>query len=252
MATEQLINSSPPPIVTNLHVLVFGSSLLVYNTQHIIKWQGYISGIDKVMRGWYFLFFSIGMVMVFTSVFRLSGEILVACVILSLFTFAYSWPILPLKSKKRLREYGRIKILVLTGVWTIVTSILPVLYSNKRITDYPFEILLRFTFIFTLCMIFDIRDMQQDMDSNIATIPNKVGISNSFRIINGSLLLFVGLSVLQYLHYPVAGRLAGAAITAIATRVVVSYLYKHPSGKAYLFLADGVMILYALLILLTP
>ena len=202
------------------------------------------------MRGWYFVFFSIGMVMVIASLFWLSTGILVTCIVLSLFTFTYSWPLLP--GKRRLREYGWVKILVLAGVWTIVTSILPLLYSDKNIADYPFEILLRFVFIFTLCMIFDIRDMQTDSESHISTLPNKVGIKNSYLLINGTLILFVVLSVVQYMRYPVTGRLVGAVITAISTRLVVSYLKKHPSNWAYLGLADGVMMLYALLILLSP
>ncbi|MCW3122875.1 MAG: hypothetical protein JWQ38_2367 [Flavipsychrobacter sp.] len=201
------------------------------------------------MRGWYFVFFSLGMFMVIGSLFFLSAEILVTCIILSLFTFTYSWPLLPFKGRKRLREYGWLKILVLTGVWTIVTSILPILYSNKHIMDYPIEVALRFIFIFTLCMIFDIRDMQTDAKSNISTLPNKVGIGNSYLLINAALLIFVLLSVVQYVRYPMPVRLAGAVLTAIATRLVVSYLDKHPSGKAYLALADGMMLLYAVLIL---
>jgi len=248
MATERLINSAIPPVVSHLHILVFGSSLLVYNTQHIIKWQQYTYGLHRNMRGWYFLFFSTGMVMVIASLFWLSMEMLITCIVLSIFTFTYSWPLLP--GKRRLREYGWLKIMVLAGVWTIVTSILPLLYSSKHIIDYPFEILLRFVFVFTLCVIFDIRDMQTDSESHIDTLPNKVGIKNSYRLINSTLVLFVLLSVIQYYRYPVNGRLIGAVVTAMATTVVVRYIKKHPSGKAYLGLADGVMILYALLILL--
>jgi 4-hydroxybenzoate polyprenyltransferase len=200
------------------------------------------------MRGWYFVFFSIGMVMVIASLFWLSMEILITCIVLSIFTFTYSWPLLP--GKRRLREYGWLKILVLAGVWTIVTSILPLLYSSRHIIDYPFEILLRFVFIFTLCLIFDIRDMQTDSESHIDTLPNKVGIKNSYRLINSTLVLFLLLSVIQYFRYPVNGRLIGAVVSAIATILVVGYLKKQPSVKAYLGLADGIMMLYALLILL--
>lgn len=211
-----------------------------------------VTGINLQFRPWYLLFFIAGMAMAITSLFWLSGEILITSVILGAFTFTYSWPLLPFKNKKRIREFGSLKILVLAGVWTIVTSILPILYSHKHTLDYPFEILLRFVFIFTLCVVFDIRDMQTDLENNIATLPNKVGIDNSYRLINITLVLFAVLSIVQYFRYPITGRLAGALLTAVITKVVVNYLRKHPSGKAYLGLADGVMMLYALLVLLTP
>jgi 4-hydroxybenzoate polyprenyltransferase len=251
MATERLINSVSPPLITHLHILVFGSTLVVYNTQHMIRWARYVKGLHRQLRTWYFLFFSMGAAMTISSLFWLSGQILTACILLGALTFAYSWPLLPFKNKKRLREYGWLKILVLTGVWTIVTSVLPILYHGKNITDYPFEILLRFVFIFTLCIIFDLRDVQTDLEHNISTLPHRIGIKNSYRLINTALVLFAALSIIQYLRYPETTRLAGALLTAVVTRIIAGYLQKHPSGRAYLGLADGLMMLYALLVL-TP
>lgn len=250
MATERLITSSAPPVVNHLHILVFGSTLVVYNMQHIIRWRRNNSGINKMFRPWYFLFFLAGVVMTVSSLFSLSKEILIACIILAMFSFAYSWPLLPFKNKKRLRDFGWLKILVLTGVWTIVTSILPILYLGKSISEYPFEVMLRLVFIFTLCVVFDIRDMKTDLENNIDTLPHKVGIKNSYRIIDLALLLFSILSLLQYLRYPVIERLLGALLTAILARIIIGYLKTHSSVRAYLALADGIMMLYALLVLL--
>jgi len=180
----------------------------------------------------------------------LPWPLVIGCIILGSFAFAYSFPLLPFKDKKRLRDFGWLKILVLAGVWTISTSVLPILASGGNITEYPFEIMVRFAFIFTLCIVFDIRDMQADLQNNIYTLPHKVGIRNSYRLIKFTLLLFVILSIAQYLHYPFEKRLAGALATAIITWIVVVYLRKHPSERAYLGLADGVMLVYAALILI--
>ncbi len=190
--------------------------------------------------------------MAVSSLFRLPREILIVSIILGIFAFMYSWPLLPFKQKKRLREFGWLKIIVLAGVWTIVTSVLPILYAHKQISDYPFEILIRFLFIFTLCIVFDIRDMHADQADNITTLPNIVGMKNSYHLINITLVLFAALSFVQYLRYPITERLIGALLTAVITKIVVDYLKKHPSVKAYLGLADGVMMVYALLVLLTP
>ena len=64
-----------------------------------------------------------------------------------------------------------------------------------------------------------------------------------------TILLFSILSVIQYFRYPSAGRLTGELLTAIATKAVISYSRNHPSDKAYLGLVDGMMLLYAILVL---
>jgi len=167
------------------------------------------------------------------------------CIILGVFAFSYFLPVLPFKNKKRIRDFGWLKIAVLAAVWTTATSVLPILYWRKQVTTFPFEIMLRLVFIFTLCVLFDIRDMQKDRESNIDTLPHKVGIMNSYRLVHLALLLFAALSIIQYARFPVAGRLAAAFITATATWVVAGYLRKNPSDRAYAALADGVMLVYA-------
>lgn len=103
--------------------------------------------------------------------------------------------------------------------------------------------------MFTLCVAFDIRDMQTDLDAGIITLPNIIGLKNSYRLMDVAILLFVLLGIVQYLRYPSATRLAGEVIAAIITRMVISYTRKHPSDKAYLGLVDGMMLLYTLLVL---
>jgi 1,4-dihydroxy-2-naphthoate octaprenyltransferase len=177
-------------------------------------------------------------------------QILIGCAVLAVLSFAYSLPILPLKNKRRLKDFGWVKILVLTLVWTIVTSVLPMLYWDVSLSAYPFEILIRFVFLFTLCVAFDIRDMQTDLEAGIATLPNLIGVKNSYRLMDVALVLFVLLSIIQYIRYPIAGRLAGEVITALATKLVINHSKTHSSDRVYLGLVDGMMLLYGLLMLL--
>jgi len=247
MATEKLVTMSAPALFTHLHVLVFGSTLFVYNTPRVFRKNAKKNGRPYFF--WYLLFFAVGLVMAGYGLVWLSWQMLLGCIVLGTFTFAYSWPLLPFKNKKRLRDFGWLKIFVLASVWTVSTSVLPILIAGKNIIDYPFEIMVRFAFIFTLCVVFDIRDMQADLKNNIYTLPHKVGLRNSYRLIQLNLLLFAFLSIIQYLHYPLEKRLAGALATAIITWLVVLYLRKHPSERAYLGLADGVMLVYTVLVL---
>ncbi len=250
MATERLISASPVHLFSYLHVLVFGSTLFVYNTPRIVKRPSGKHSRSHDFRTWHFLFFFAGMLLTIVGLCHMRFQMIAASTALGVFAFAYFLPLLPHKEKKRLRDFGWLKITVLASVWTIATSVLPILYLQKNSADYPFEILLRFVFIFTLCIIFDIRDMQKDMQNNITTLPNKVGIANSYLLINFTLVLFSMLSIVQYVRFPFPARLAGALLTALITWLVVRYLRRHPSDRAYLCMADGVMLVYAALVLL--
>ena len=249
MATERLITAASPPLISRLHILVLGSTLLVYNTPRIIRRPDGDHPHSLQYRKWYFFSFTAGMVLTAVGLYRQQLELQLSSVALGIFAFAYFLPLLPFGNKKRLRDFGWLKITVLAGVWTMATSVLPMLYWHKNIGDYPFEILVRLVFIFTLCVIFDIRDMQADMADNINTLPQKVGIRNSYRLINITLVLLVVLSLIQYARYQLAERFAGALLTVVITWLVVGYLRKRPSERAYLLLADGVMLLYAILVL---
>lgn len=253
MGTERLLIGRVPPLFTALHMLVFGSTLVVYNTHYMIK-RSYPEISDRFAwsqrsRVWHYLFFGSGFLMCVISIFLMSWKILAACGVLGILSFAYSLPLLPFKDKRRLKDFGWIKILVLTSVWTIVTSVLPILYWDRQIADYPYEIVMRFVFMFTLCVAFDIRDMQTDLEADIFTLPNLIGLKNSYILMDITIILFAALSVIQYFRYPSATRLVGELATAVITKVVIVYSKKHPSDKAYLGLVDGMMLLYALLVL---
>lgn len=253
MSTERLLLGMVPPLYSTLHLLVFCSTLFVYNVHYLIK-RSTPELSDRFEwsqhhRLWHYLLMSIGAVGCLLSVLYLPADILIACTVLAALSFSYSIPLLPFKNKKRLKDFGWIKILVLTLVWTIVTSVLPILYHNKEIADYPYEILIRFVFMFTLCVAFDIRDMQTDMEAGIATLPNMIGIKGSYRVMSISMILFIIMSIIQYLRYPYMGRLIAELTVAVAVKLAIDYARKHPSDRAYLGLVDGMMLLYAMLVL---
>ena len=250
MSTERFVTGHMPLIFSNLHALIFGGVLLVYNTPRIIRRPYGVERKARPNHRLYLLFFYIGMAIVLVGSYQMPVGVIVLSGFIGAFAFAYFLPLLPFREKKRLRDYGWAKIIVLAGVWTVSTSILPMLYHGKDILDYPIEILVRLVFIFTLCVVFDLRDVQSDRRNNIDTLPQKMGILNSYRLIDLALLVFVFLSVLQYMRYPSPARLAGAFVTAVITKIVVGYLREHPSERAYSALADGVMIVYAVSVMI--
>ena len=247
MATEKFVNNTTPELFNPLHFLLFGGTLMVYNAPRIYPRRGRLL---QPFRTWYVVLFLAGAGIALPSICWLQLPVIALCMALALVTFPYSLPLLPFKDKKRLRDYGWLKILVLAGVWTVATSLLPQVYWHKNPLDFPFEALLRFVLIFTLCVVFDIRDMAPDRRNNIETLPHKIGIDNSYRIINTTLLLFVLISIFQFMLHPAPERLVAAWTTAFVAWLVVGYLKKRPSERAYMGLADGVMLVYATLILI--
>lgn len=181
------------------------------------------------------------------ALFQLGSNILLLCGILGVFAFSYFLPSLP--RRRRLRDYGILKILVLTAVWTVATAVLPIVYTGVSITHYPFELLLRFVFVFALCVLFDIRDMELDSSRNIRTLPNRIGMKSAYNLVYISLVIFVALSVLQHMRYPHLGRLIAAVITAIVTALVTEYVRRHPGHKAFVAMTDGMMLFYSVLVL---
>lgn len=253
MATERLVINAIPDIFSSLHILVFGSTLFVYNAHYLFKKSDEALS-DRYAwslhyKKWHYLFLISGALMSGLSLLFLSRSIFRACALLGVLSFAYSLPLLPFRNKRRIKDFGWIKIMVLTNVWTIVTSVLPILYWERHVLEFPFEILIRFVFMFTLCIAFDIRDMQTDMEAGIATLPNLIGLKSSYRLMHITLFFFVGLSIIQYARYPSYVRLSGELVTAIITWQVISYTRKHPSDRAYLGLVDGMMLVYGLLVL---
>ncbi len=254
MATERLVNDAHPGLFTKLHALVFGCSLLVYNIHPAIKKRVSstvgLPRLTKYHQPVYILLAIAGTVMAASALPVMTWNMSLVCIMLGFISFAYTLPLLPFKNKRRIRDIGWLKILSLTAVWTMVTSVLPMLYWHVNIERFPFEVLLRGTFIFVLCIIFDIRDVHADKISNINTLPHLIGLPNSYRLMNAALVLFCVLGIVQYLRHPIWYRMGAVVITAVVIRIVAEYLKTHNTERAYLVYADGMMMLYALLVLL--
>lgn len=252
MSTEKLLLGYVPGLYSSLHLLVVTSTLFVYNVHYLIK-KSTPELSDRYAwsqqhKNWHYILMAAGATGCVYIAFVLPADLFVACTVLAALSFSYSIPLLPFKNKKRLKDFGWIKILVLTGVWTIVTSVLPILYHNEPIASYPYEIAMRFVFMFTLCVAFDIRDMQTDMEAGIATLPNLIGFKGCYRLMSISMILFIIMSIIQYIRHPDVGRVFAELVVAFAVKAAIDYSRSHPSDKVYLGLVDGMMLLYASLI----
>jgi 4-hydroxybenzoate polyprenyltransferase len=250
MATSRLVLGYTPSLFHPLLMAVTGGTLVVYNLPRLIpRPYGKPRG-PQPLRFWYWLFFFLGLVMATLGARQLPLTIAATCSALAVLSCAYFLPILPGK-RKRLRDFGLLKIVLLTTIWTVVTAVLPMLAAQVSVSDWPWEILLRFVFIFALCILFDIQDIETDSGHNIATLPTRIGERSAYTLVYVCLAIFLVLSYIQFLRHPALhGRMWAAVITAIATAVVVQIVRRKPSRELFIAITDGMMLLYALLALL--
>jgi 4-hydroxybenzoate polyprenyltransferase len=254
MSTERLVSGRIPSFVSPLHLLIFGATLMVYNIHILVRRytpeRSELYEWTILHKYWLYFFAVLGLVACIASSFFLPRIIVIIGGGMGLLAFAYSIPVLPFKNLRRIRDIGIVKILVLASVWTSVTTILPILYLNKPISSYPFEIFIRLVFISTLCIAFDIRDIETDASANVHTVPVLIGIKKSHNLMNIGIILFILLGAAQYLRIFHAEQFAGIFITALVTKWVLEYVHDHPSDRVYMGLVDGLMLLYAALALL--
>lgn len=250
MATEKLLLTETPDVNTPLHHLLFGSTLLVYNAHFLmhIKTDVAAKGYIRSFRFWHWLFIIVGLLQLLFAIIFLPNIIIQWCGLLGVLAFMYSFPALPFLKKHRIKDYGWFKIIILVTVWTVATCILPILYHHYSVSHYPFEVLIRVFLLLALCVLFDVRDMQSDAMVHIKTIPNTIGASKSFMLVNISLGCFLFCSIIQFMRYPFTARLLAEITVAVVAWVVVKYVQKNPVDRVYLGLVDGVMMVYAVLV----
>ncbi len=239
-----------PRLLSPLHLAIFGSTMVIYTLPKLVPAPYGKPRPSSPMKKWHYLFLALGTLIMLPGLLSLPLNVAIVAVASGIVALAYFLPAIPFVNRKRLRDYGITKITMLTAVWTIATAVLPLMYWKVQVIDYPFEILLRYVFVFALCILFDIRDMQVDISNNIATLPNKIGIAYAFTLVHVSLVLFFMLSAMQYLVHPTAGRLTAAALTATVTAGVAMFVKRNPGHKGFVMMTDGMMLLYAVLIAL--
>ena len=238
--------------------------MMVYNAHFLLGHQFFKIKADKTLqllpgrtnwtrrnRHWHFIIFGLGLLLAFYCFLKMHEVLLIISLVLGVLSFAYTIPLLPpeLLGVRSLRDWGLSKIFTLTAVWTIVTCILPMLFWNKNPLSYPYEIAMRFVFMFALCVAFDVRDMETDLKRKIQTLPNLIGFQKSMWLMKGTLVLFLVLSVIQYWRYPSVGRLVAEILTTILCFVVLKKVTPQRNEQYFLGWVDGMMLVYGLLII---
>lgn len=254
MATEKLLSGHVPHFLSALHGFVAANTLCIYNLHYYIKRipPGISDRADWSARNkWIHPFLiALGCLLSLYCLFFLPFKVIAVSVGLGLLSLGYSLPVLPFPQKKRLKDWGILKLFLLALVWTCVTVLMPMFYYSKSFKAYEVEFLLRFVFMLPLCIAFDIRDMETDKEHSIYTLPNTIGVRNSYHLMDFFLVVFVALAIWQYIRYPMPDRLISGFVIAVLTKFMLYFSRKVNTDVFYLLCVDGMMLAYALLILL--
>lgn len=234
------------------YLLVFSATLGQYNIHYYIKREANPDS-DRFFwsvqhRNVHLILNIIGAIGLIIGLFHLKPKNFIVLGIIAAFTILYSFPFLPFRKKKRLKDFGLLKIFTLSYVWTLITVWFPVITFTKVTPDFQLVFIQRFVFMFALCLAFDIRDVESDGKSGIHTLPVALGKRKSYQVINLSLVLFLIVSLMHFrisLHFM---QLNGMILSALATYFIIEYARTRNTDMIYLAGVDGMMLLQAVLI----
>jgi 4-hydroxybenzoate polyprenyltransferase len=167
-------------------------------------------------------------------------------------TFIYSAPKLSHPYFRALRKAALGKTIFLALMWMYVTTILPIIVSNQTWKpDFTFFVLSRFFLVYAICILFDLRDREDDKEAGIRSIIVFLSKRNIFILFVFSTLAFAiaTLWMLQF-DYPLMSILV-ILIPGIIVAGLYHYAKNNFSDLLYYFVLDGLMALSAILMLIT-
>ena len=237
----------------SFYSFVFGATLLQYNLHYLLK-KSAVKDSDRL--AWsqknnptHWLLICVALILITVSLFTFHLRHFVFLLIIGGISFLYSVPVLPFK-RKRIKDFGLLKILTITLLWTLVTVWFPI--EQIFYGDLSFQLIFvrRFIFIFILCLMFDIRDVEIDRKENIKTLPVITGVRRAYQVGYILLVIFILLSVIQTIVIHNIAQLSAMIISAVATFLMIQYSKKNNTDFVYLAGIDGMMLLQALLVII--
>jgi 4-hydroxybenzoate polyprenyltransferase len=167
-------------------------------------------------------------------------------------SIAYSFPFLP--RGKALRHFGWLKLPLLSFVWSFTTVLLPVFFfTNEKIQPQIWVLFAnRFFFIMALCVLFNVRDYEEDKNDRVITPVVALGTKNIL-LYGKWLMVFLNLiaAVLVCRYFNLD---SDFQYFAVFTPVLLLFLLFHYFSFSrneieFLVLHDGLMPVKALLLI---
>ena len=167
-------------------------------------------------------------------------------------TFLYSAPKLPHRHFKMLRKVALGKTIFLAFVWMYVTTILPVIISEREWnTSYVLFAVSRFFQIYAICILFDWRDREDDKAEGIRSLITYLDEKGNFYLFTFSLIIFGICTGLLYRYDYKISDIIILLIPGILTAVLYQYAKRNFLDIFYYFILDGLIAFSALIMLIS-
>jgi 4-hydroxybenzoate polyprenyltransferase len=249
------------PVYTILAFLFF-ATLTIYNFSILIqKPQDYLNSPYRRVK-WIFshyrLNISITLIAVLSLIplfFLLSFASKVLLCLLGLVSFGYSLPLFSVNNQKfGLRNIPGLKLFLIAAVWSVSTVALPILEINElhisfiSLQDTTLLTAKRFLFVAAISVPFDIRDLFQDKNSDLKTIPTVFGERKAYLFCQ--LLLALYLIMLFVFNDGFNASFFALMFTIILAGWLILKSTWEKNEYYYFFYLDGTLILQYLMLLL--
>ena len=168
----------------------------------------------------------------------------------ALFVFLYSAPKVPLAPFSKLKNIAYGKTVFLALAWMHVTTILPLLIQdvNWQLPHYLFA-LNRFFLIYAICILFDLRDREQDQKEGIKSMITQMHPAQ-VSVIYYSILFFWVITAIWLALYFSIGIFISLLIPGTVLLPGFGWLKRQHSDFIYYFILDGLMVISFPLMLL--
>lgn len=243
--------------------LLFTSTLGIYNFSILLTKPKHPEQSPYRRVRWFFEHYRLMVTFTIVSLlsliplfFLVSMESRILLIFLAIISFFYSIPLFTIGDQKfGLRNIPGLKQFLITMVWTMSTVLLPILEAHAHhLTDISMRdttILIgkRFLFIAALTIPFDIRDLFEDRQSGLKTVPVIWGEKNAYLFCQ---LLLAGYLVLLLLFRNNGFNAIFWAlfITTLLTGWLIFKSKWEKNEYYYFFFMDGVLILQYLVLVL--
>lgn len=191
LVTYHLLEVKPVPAVL---AFLFFATLTIYNFSILLEKPVNPKNSKHRRVRWIFTHYRLNISMTIIAIlsiiplfFLLSFSSKILAIFLGLIAFGYSLPLFSVGEKKfGLRNIPGLKLFIIALVWSVSTVTLPILEINdSHLFDVNFNDLViltakRFLFIAAITIPFDIRDLYQDRQFDLKTIPTIFGERKAF------------------------------------------------------------------------
>ena len=232
--------------------LVFAATLLVYNLDAVLPFKHRLPAGGSGRKAWQqqhrrALAGLAGAAALAAGYFFLAdgwSRYLPALLPLTVLALAYSWPLVRWAGQRRaLREVPLLKGFLIAGVWSAITVGLPALALHRPLAEALGLLAQRFGLVLALTIVFDIRDLSRDRAAGTRTFPVVLGVAGAKAVA----LAFLGAAMT--LGYERGVPPLDLGLTALATAAVILLAEERRSDYFFALLADGVLLVPAVLYL---